>query len=358
MRVFDYKKMEDTLLPNDIVELLNEIYEYKGRIELFLEQKDDILSSLESTSYIQSIQASNKIEGIYTSEKRLKDIVIDKSSPVDYNEEQIAGYRDALRLILTSFEDINISPNNILYLHKTLYTYTVDSHAGKYKNMDNSIVEITKEGNTQIRFTPLSAYLTPIKMEELCKNYNDNIQNSKTNKLILIFTFILDFLCIHPFIDGNGRINRLLSILLLLSHGFPIGKYISLDKIIVTSKEDYYEALRASSIGWMEGNNNPLPFIGYGLLVILKAYKTFDERAISIVINKKTKFEQIKQTFDNSLGYLSKSKIIELCPNVSITSIESALHQLLKLGYIEKKGSARATEYKKTNITIVGTKES
>lgn len=347
MRKFDYESLEVAKLDNDIVKMLNAIYEHKGRSHLFIEQKPEILETLFNIAKIQSTQSSNRIEGIFTSEKRVADLINEKTTPQNRNEEEIAGYRDVLSLIHTSFADISIRPNNFLQMHKILYSYSTDTSGGKFKSVDNTIEEISSDGRTRTRFIPMPAYLTPIKMDELCRAYNENADRSKINPLILAFNFILDFLCIHPFKDGNGRMSRLLTLLLLYLDGHTVGKYISIEKIIEETKETYYESLQSSSIGWMNGENDSKPFVRYMLGVVLKAYRTFEERVIVVTQNKLNKKDQVRAIFDNSFGKFTKAKIVELCPTISPTTIELYLKQLLDEKYIEKIGSGRATSYKK-----------
>ncbi|ACV64685.1 filamentation induced by cAMP protein Fic [Desulfofarcimen acetoxidans DSM 771] len=345
MRKFDYHAIDSELYKPDIVNLLSAIHEYKGKQELFIEVQPDILEAMLKVAKIQSTGASNRIEGIYTSEARLHELVIEEAVPRNRDEQEIAGYREVLNTIHENYEYIPPTPNIILQLHRDLYTYSPASVGGRYKNTDNVIEEVDNEGNRRTRFQPLPAYATVDAMEALSKEFLKAIDRSDIDPLILIAKFILDFLCIHPFNDGNGRMSRLLTLLLLYQQGYIVGKYISIEMIIENTKESYYEALELSSKGWHDGKSNYAPFVKYYLGVILSAYKEFASRVETIRNKGLTKSERIRHIFSNKVGKITKAEIATLCPDVSITTIEKALSDLLKEEYIIKIGAGRSTAY-------------
>lgn len=347
MREFDYKKIDNDLFVPEIMNLISKIHEYKGKQELFIEAKPDILNSMLEIAKIQSTGASNRIEGIFTSDARLSELVSKKSEPLNRNEEEIAGYREVLNTIHENYEYISVRSNVILQLHRDLYSYHPSSNSGKYKNQDNIIEEVDSKGNHHIRFEPTSAFETPASMQALCKTYNDAIKEDRIDPLILISKFILDFLSIHPFNDGNGRMSRLLTLLLLYQHGYIVGKYISIEMLIENTKDSYYEMLKASSNNWHQNKNSYYPFVKYYLSIILKAYKEFANRVETVTLKGLNKSQRVKDLFDNKLGKISKSDIQKFCPDISVATIEKSLSKLLKEKYIIKVGSGRATSYVK-----------
>jgi Fic family protein len=302
MRVFNYKKLIDLKLTMETVSYLTEIDKYNKQQEFFIQQKPNILNQLIKTSKIDSIETSNKLEGISTSGSRLKYIVEEKIEPKTRNEEEIAGYRDVLKIIHESYDEIKISDNYILQLHKILLSHLNNSNGGKFKNTNNFIQETKEDGTQFIRFKPLSALETPQAVKDICSQYNEASKNSKINKLILIFTFVLDFLCIHPFDDGNGRISRILTLLLMYKNRYMIGRYISIEKQIEETKDGYYNSLLSSSIDWYKNTNDAFPFINYMLFVVLETYKLFNKKTIETVSKNKSKPELIKELFDNHIG--------------------------------------------------------
>lgn len=349
MREYDLRKESEKLLTPNIVNMISFIHEYKGKQTLYIESKRDILTSLLKIAKIQSSTYSNQIEGIRTTDMRMKEIINDKVEPKNRNEEEIAGYRDVLELIHENYESIPITSSVILQLHRDLYKYSVTSNAGKYKFSDNFIEEEDEFGNKKIRFEPVSAFETPMAMQELCDSYNREIIKGEINPLLLITIFIIDFLSIHPFIDGNGRMSRLLTILLLYKSGYIVGKYISIEKLIENSKESYYDALQKSSVYWHENKNNYTYFVEYYLGIFLKAYKDFSNRVEYITNKKLTVKDRVEIIIEKSLSKITKKEIVEMCPDISEGSIERALNQLLKEGKILKISGGRMTSYTKNN---------
>lgn len=345
LKIFDYNKLKDLKIPHDIANILNNISQYQGRLGLFIQQnKLKSLDNLMMQSKIFSIESSNKIENVFTTNKRLKELSINKIKPINRNEEEIVGYKNVLDIINENFDSIEIKPNYILQMHRILYDYT-NIDGGTYKKTQNYITQTLANNETKIRFTPIEPYLISIKMEELCNTFQENFNKPQTNNLILIFNFIFDFVSIHPFTDGNGRIQRLLMTLLLYKTNHVIGKYISLDKIIESSKETHYETLLSSSYNWHENTNDTTPFIRYMLGILLNAYKTFERAVIFPHLQKLTAKQQIELVFKNTLLKMTKAKIIELLPHISQTTIELYLNQLLKEKYITKINNNKFSYY-------------
>lgn len=345
MRDFSYLSKWEKLLTPEIVALLTQIHEYKGEQTLFIEAKADTLTQLVEIAKIQSTEASNKIEGIYTSDDRLKALVKDKTRPKTRNEEEIAGYRDVLNTIHDSFEHIPIKPAIILQLHRDLYKYQGYDIGGRYKNADNIIEEEDFAGNKHVRFKPIPAWETPVSVEQLCAAFDEAMATEKIDPLLLIPMFIIDFLCIHPFNDGNGRMSRLLTLLLLYRSGYIVGKYISIEKLIETTKEDYYEALQNSSLDWHENNNDYVPFVKYILGVVVAAYRDFSSRVKLLTVSGVSKPDRIKELIKSTVGTITKTEILERCPDVSQITVQRTLADLTESGQIIKIGGGRYTKY-------------
>ena len=345
MREFDFKKTASKLLTNDIVNMLGYIHEYKGQQNLFIEAKADVLSHLLEIAKIQSTEASNRIEGIYTSDERIKALVKEKSAPLSRNENEIAGYRDVLATIHENYDYIPPRANVILQLHRDLYQYSGMGIGGHFKNTDNVIEEELEDGTKRIRFRPATAFETPDMIENLCNQFLREVDRGEVDPLLLIPMFVLDFLCIHPFNDGNGRMSRLLTLLLLYRSGYIVGKYISIEMLIEKTKDTYYDALGASSTGWHDGTNDYMPFVSYTLGIIKSAYKTFSERVEHLTTKGISKPERVRQFIENKLGKVTKKDIMDACPDISATTIERTLGDLVKDGTIIKLGNGRGTGY-------------
>ena len=345
MREFDFKASAAKLLTNDIVNMLGYIHEYKGQQNLFIEAKADVLSHLLEIAKIQSTEASNRIEGIYTSDDRIQALVKEKSAPRNRNENEIAGYRDVLATIHENYDYIPPRANVILQLHRDLYQYSGIGIGGHFKNTDNVIEEELEDGTKRVRFRPATAFETPAMIENLCNQFLREVDRGEVDPLLLIPMFVLDFLCIHPFNDGNGRMSRLLTLLLLYRSGYIVGKYISIEMLIEKTKDTYYDALQASSIGWHDGTNDYMPFVSYTLGIIKSAYKTFSEHVEHLTTKGISKPERVRQFIENRLGRVSKKDIMDACPDISATTIEKALGDLVKNGTIIKIGNGRGTGY-------------
>ena len=345
MRIYDYKNKWEQFLTPDIVSLLTQIHEYKGKQNLFIESSSDARLGLVEIAKIQSTEAANKIEGIYTSDERIKKLALAKTNPRNRAEEEIAGYRDVLNTIHSDHDGIPLKPNIILQLHRDLYKFNTVTYGGQYKNVDNVIAEEDADGNRFVRFQPVEAWEVPESMEKLCSALNEAIAMESINPLLAIPMFILDFLCIHPFNDGNGRMSRLLTLLLLYRGGYIVGKYISIEKMIETTKDSYYEALQKSSIGWHENNNDYAPFVKYMLSVILAAHREFASRVEIMIESKLSKPERIAKIIEDTLGKITKQDILEKCPDISETTVQRALNDLVKKGKIIKLSGGRYTSY-------------
>ena len=345
MRSFNYDNKWDKLLTPDIVALLTQIHEFKGEQSLFIEAKADTLTQLVEVAKIQSTEASNKIEGIYTTDDRLKAIVKDKTTPKTRNEREIAGYRDVLNTIHESHDNIPLRPNIILQLHRDLYKFEGYDIGGKYKAADNIIEEEDSEGNKYVRFLPMAAWETPEAIRNLCDEYDKALSKGTIDPLLLIPMFILDFLCIHPFNDGNGRMSRLLTLLCLYRAGYIVGKYISIEHLIEKTKESYYECLQASSAGWHEDENDYEPFVKYMLGIVVAAYRDFMERVNMLITSNLSKPERIAKLIESTFGEITKSEIMEKCPDISQITVQRALYDLLSEEKIIKIGGGRYTKY-------------
>ena len=344
MRNFNYHKNKETKWDSEILGLVASIYKYQGKQELYLKQKPEELNKLIEIAKIQSTEASNKIEGIETTSVRLKKLMDEKTTPRNRDEQEIAGYRDVLNIIHESFDTISISTNYILQMHKILFSHMNNQMAGKTKNVQNYISVTHTDGNTEVLFTPPSAFETPEALESICNEYCIVVGNAEVEPLIAIPIFIHDFLCIHPFNDGNGRMSRLLTSLLLYRSGFYVGRYISIEAMIAKSKSDYYAALRKAGVGWHEENEDVLPFVKYMLGIILGAYREFEDR-FTIVEEKLPAAELVRKAVQQKLGMFTKQDIRELCPLLSVSSIEGALRKLIDEGDIKREGVGRATKY-------------
>lgn len=345
MRNFEYEKKWEKLLNPDIVALLTQIHEFKGEQALFIEAKADTLTQLMETAKIQSTEASNKIEGIYTSETRLKALVKDKTTPRNRDEREIAGYRDVLNTIHESHDYIPLRINIILQLHRDLYKFEGYNIGGKYKESDNIIEEEDAAGNKYVRFKPVAAWETSETMDALCDSFTKAMEKGTIDPLLLIPMFVLDFLCIHPFNDGNGRMSRLLTLLLLYRAGYIVGKYISIERLIEKTKDSYYESLQESSIAWHEEENDYVPFVKYMLGVLVAAYREFSERVELLTTGNLSKPERVARLIEGTYGKISKSQIMEKLPDISRITVQRTLANLLESETIIKIGGGRYTQY-------------
>ena len=344
MRDFNYSEIRNQKWDSDILGLVAAIYKEAGKQELYLKQKPEELKKLVEIAKIQSTESSNAIEGIVTTSARIKQLVEEKTTPKNRDEQEIAGYRDALNIIHESFDAIPISRNYILQLHKILYSHMNNPMAGKTKNVQNYISASYPDGHVETLFTPLDPFKTPEALDKICEEYNRVIGNMEVEPLIVIPIFIHDFLCIHPFNDGNGRMSRLLTTLLLYRNGFYVGKYISLEAKIAKNKDLYYNALSKAQHGWHEGTEDAIPFVKYLLRTILAAYKDFEDR-FSLIETKLPALEMVRKANLNKIGRFNKQDIRELCPTLKDSTIEKAFRDLISIGEIKKEGKGKNTCY-------------
>ena len=345
MREFNFKTEYNKLLTPEVVAYLTQIHEYKGQQNLFIEAKADALANLLEVAKIQSTEASNRIEGIITTDDRLKKIVRDKTMPKTRGEKEIAGYRDVLATIHESHDFIPPKPSIILQLHRDLYKFSGKAIGGSFKNSDNVIAEELPDGQRIVRFEPVPAWETPEAVTALCNAFEEAMRDTELDPLLLIPMFILDFLCIHPFNDGNGRMSRLLTLLLLYRSGYIVGKYISIEKLISDTKETYYEALQASSYNWHEGTNDYASFVTYMLGILVAAYRDFESRIELLTTKGLSKPDRVREIIKNHLGKITKSEIMAKCPDISQITVQRALADLIKSGEILKIGGGRYTSY-------------
>ena len=344
MRKFNYSKIREQKWDSDVLSLIAAIYKEAGKQELYLKQKPEELEKLVEIAKVQSTEASNAIEGIVTTSTRIRQLVEEKTTPKNRDEQEIAGYRDVLNIIHESFDAIPLTQNYILQLHKILYSHMNNPMAGKTKNVQNYISATYPDGHTETLFTPLAPFETPEALDMICAEYNRVIGNNELEPLIAIPVFIHDFLCIHPFNDGNGRMSRLLTTLLLYRSGFYVGKYISLEAKIAKNKDLYYDALGQSQHGWHEGKEDVVPFIKYLLGTILAAYKDFEDR-FSLVETKHSALETVRLATQQKIGRFSKQNIRELCPSLSLSSLEGALRKMVAGGELRREGNGKNTCY-------------
>ncbi len=343
MRNYNYRDKWQKLLTPEIVKKLTLISEYKGEQRLFIEAHKDELKELVEIAKIQSTEASNRIEGIFTADDRLKNLVQEKTTPRNRDESEIAGYRDVLNTIHENYDYIPINANYFLQLHRDLYKFVGNVDGGVFKTGDNIIQEEDDKGNKKIRFRPVPAWETAESIDALCEAFRD--AKGEVDPLILNAMFILDFLCIHPFNDGNGRMSRLLTLLLLYQSDYIVGKYISIEKIIEESKETYYEVLQDSSLNWHENENDYKPFVNYMLGVIVNAYKEFESRVELVTNPNLSKSDRIRKIIKNHIGTITKSELLEMNPDISDTTVQRTLAELLKKNEIMKIGGGRYTKY-------------
>lgn len=340
MREFNYSQIRNQKWDSELLSLIAAIYKEAGKQELYLKQRPQELEKLVEIAKIQSTEASNAIEGIVTTSTRIRQLVEEKTTPHSRDEQEIAGYRDALNIIHESFDAIPVTQNYILQLHKIMYSHMNNPMAGRTKNVQNYITATYPDGHTEILFTPLEPYETPEALDRICGEFNKVIGNMELEPLIAIPVFIHDFLCIHPFNDGNGRMSRLLTSLLLYRCGFYVGRYISLEAKIAKNKDLYYSALSESQTGWHEGSEDAVPFIKYILGTVLAAYKDFEDR-FALVEIKRTALETVRMASQSKIGRFTKQDIRELCPSLSLSAIESALRKMVDDGELKREGSGK-----------------
>jgi Fic family protein len=341
---FKYANLKSLGADAEILALVAQIREAKGRMGAFSPPRAG-LEKLLNMAKIESVESSNKIEGIQTTANRLADLCAHSAKPQNRDEAEIMGYRDVLNTVHENFEHIPLRVNLILQMHRDLFKYSGAPNTGKFKSVNNYITQTNPNGEKFVRFTPLDAFATPTAVESACAEYEKALNIDGVEPLLLIPVFILDFLCIHPFIDGNGRLSRLLTLLLLYQNGFTVGKYISIEKIIEKTKDNYYSSLAQSSHGWLENKNDANAFVKYMLGVILAAYRDFGSRVLDAA---KSKSNQIRALFETHIGKLTKAEIKKLLPGVSLAMIEKTLKGLLNSNFVKMVDMGKNTGYVKS----------
>lgn len=347
MRVFDYSRFAEECWDSEILRLVAKIHECKGRQELFIRQKPAELDRLVEIARIQSTEASNKIEGIVTTSTRMHQLINEKTQPRNRDEQEILGYRNVLKTIHENYEYIPVRSSYILQLHRDLLEPAGLEFGGRFKNVQNYIAETLADGTRKVRFTPVEPFETPQAVEDLCESFSRAMALEYVDPLILIPVFICDFLCIHPFNDGNGRMSRLMTLLLLYKSGFTVGKYISIEREIEKTKETYYEVLEQSNYDWYENRNDYRPFIKYMLKIILVSYNEFEKRVglMNDIGVKSSAYDVVKVYVDNKTGKFTGSDVISNCPLYGRSSVLSALKKLTEEQVIVKSGVGRSTYY-------------
>jgi Fic family protein len=336
-------------LPADLVQTIRQIGEHKGRQELYRLQAPEKLENLRRVALIQSVESSNRIEGVVAAKGRVEALVNEKTTPQNRPEGEIAGYRDVLATIHAHAADIGLSDNIVLQLHRDLMKYATGA-GGSRKTVSNEIVEAQPNGSRHIRFTPTAPHLTPAAMQTLHRDFLEEMKLGRIEPLILIALYVLDFLCIHPFLDGNGRMARLLSVLLLHQQGYEVGRYISLERLIEKTKESYYETLLRASQRWHDDRHDPLPWVSYWLGVVLAAYREFESRVGGLATGHGAKTDIVLSAIDRTMGSFSVSELQAMCPSVSRDWIKIVLGQLKKEGRLTLSGRGRSARWRKAGI--------
>jgi Fic family protein len=327
VRSFENEQIRRQRITPELVATVRQIGTFQGKEELYARQRPEMLETLRQVAIIQSTESSNRLEGVTVPAERFKELMVAKARPRNRPEQEVAGYRGALDLIHNNHTGITLSPKSILQLHRDLYQFTPQA-GGKWKAADNRIIERLPDGRTRVRFTPVSAVATPRFVKDLCRLYHLEVESGKVDPLLLIPAFVLDFLCVHPFSDGNGRMARLLSLLLLYHSGFNVGRYVSLERVIEESKETYYEALYESSRGWHEGEHDLMPWWGYWMGTVLAAYREFADRVGKLAASRGAKSELVVQAIERLPGRFRIGQIEEQCPGVSRELIRRVLNRL------------------------------
>ena len=345
MHVFDYRFLSESL-PAELLDITGIIYDLRGRGELRKINNQKVFQEMRQIAMIDSVQSSNAIEGIATTAERMKMIIDQRFDPYTHEEKEILGYRNVLDEIYSGYEDMEVSSDLLKHFHY-LMLQSVSSDAGNYKTQNNWIQERDEQGRIRVRFVPVDAKTTMEAMTQMIMAYREARQDSGINGLLLTACTIVDFLCIHPFRDGNGRVSRLLTSLLLLQHGFDIGRYISIDKKINEYRMNYYQALEESSDGWHENRNTYIPFITFFLQILYSCYKDLDRRFIQNTVTKQSKSKQVENTLLECFVPISKQELCDRYPEVSVTTVERVLGKLVREGKIEKIGTYRNARYRR-----------
>lgn len=333
-------------LSHSLVRSLGVLHEFRGKEELYRQQMPESLETLRQVAVIQSTESSNRIEGVLAPHKRIRELVDEKTSPRDRPEQEIAGYRDVLNTIHANHQGIRLSKGVVQQLHRDLFKYT-DTPGGRWKDAPNSITEARPDGTTFVRFEPIEPHLVDEAMEKLQAQFRDYLSRSEVDPLLLIAAYVLDFLCIHPFQDGNGRMARLLTLLLLYQSGYGVGRFVSLERIIEGSKETYYDTLYQSSQGWHSGKHPLTPWTQYLLGTLVAAYREFESRVGRLTTGRGVKSAQVTEVIDSFVGEFTTSQVQERCPNVGVDLIRRILKEKRDLGEVECLGRGPKATWRK-----------
>ncbi|MFD1429368.1 Fic family protein [Lacticaseibacillus mingshuiensis] len=345
MKTFDYSTLNNLVITPEMTTKISQIGELRGQLAQLAPREAAVLDRLLEVAKIQSTDASNRIEGIFTSDTRLRQLVQHRIQPHDRSEEEISGYRDVLDLIHDQYAYMPIRATTILALHKKLFAFTASTWGGQFKDRDNQIVTVFEDGTTETRFTPAPAIATPQLMTDLCQGYEHALMEAKMPAVLLAGAFVFDFVSIHPFRDGNGRMSRLLTLLVLYRSGFEVGKYISIESLIEQTKTDYYRVLKESSDGWMANANTYTPFLNYFLSILLQSYRDLVAR-VRPATTKTSAVALIQTALEEALKPLSKRELMGLIPTYSEVTIARELNALLNEKKIVKVGQGRSTKYR------------
>jgi Fic family protein len=345
MMSFRDGRLAKLALSQGTVWLLTDIAEAKGRHELYAKQAPQLLKALREAALIQSVESSNRIEGVTVPPGRLRPLVVGNATPQDRSEQDIHGYRQALQLIHTSWRDLPITPQTLQRLHRLALQGAGD--AGQWKRVENEIVEFRQGATPIVRFRPVSVADTPAAIDELCLSYRHAVTQADVAEVVTVAALVLDFLCVHPLRDGNGRVARLLSLLALYHHGHEVGRYISLERLIEESKDDYYETLRRSSEHWHAGQHDILPWLNYFAAVIRRAYREFEHRAGDVKTPRGAKTALVTAAIDAFPGDFTLTDIERACPGVSRDMVRRVLMGLRRLGKVACLGRGPGAAWRK-----------
>lgn len=350
MMSFRGERWRQTSITGSTVWLLTDIAEAKGRQDLYTRQAPQILDALRELALIQSVESSNRIEGVTVEAKRLGPLVVGDARPRDRSEEEIRNYRRALQTIHARAAELSIDPDLLCDLHRTIQQGVSD--AGRWKQRDNDIIELRPGTAPRVRFRPLPFRQTPAAADELCTAYRHVLDQRLLPPLLANAWFVFDFLCIHPFRDGNGRVSRLLTLLALYQQGYEVGRYISLERVIEDSREAYYEALRRSSVGWHEGRHDLLPWVNFFLTVLHRAYREFAERADQARTPRGGKTALIETAIANRLGEFTLADLERDCLGVSRDLIRRVLRRWRQTGRVVCRGRGPGARWRRKGTTL------
>lgn len=346
MKSFENHYLERLPITHNLLRTVRLLGEYKGKQELFTRQIPQALETLRQAAIIQSTESSNRIEGVVAPIERIKALIAQKTTPRNRSEQEITGYRDVLTTIHTDYANISLTTGIVLQFHRDLYGYS-ESIGGRWKSADNEIIEKLPDGTKMIRFKPVSAFATPEAMERLHAEFAPLWHGGQIEKLVLIPAYVLDFLCIHPFLDGNGRMARLLTLLLLYQGGFEVGRYISLEKLVEKTKESYYEALQRSSANWHEGRHDLLPWTEYFLGLLVAAYREFEDRVGMLATARGAKTQMVLEAVRSMPKTFRIADLEQACPQVTRDMIRFVLNRLKANGEIISAGAGRNAFWRK-----------